>query len=393
MISEGEAQGVSLTGPAELIYSLALKDARPSGVLDTLESRLEGMQSVLPGSYGLCFYRGEAPESGRYKRITFVRVRARSRETFHLFFPLYLWRWLRASDARPRHVVVRHHFPSPLFGLLFRKRKFTLVSEHHTDLEANLSTLPGFFGKILPLVSRIFRPTTDCVIDGKIGLTREVLGTQADYPSVIITGNGINPQERSNQTYQVFDGHTLNVVTIISAGWRWYGLERMITSMESWANQNPRITFNLSIIGPRTFIHTTPNVGIGVHLLGPKTPREISRLVGSFNFAFSSMATWSMGLHEACPLKSRTYIGLGIPYISAYVDPDLDDSRLFVERFPNSPEKISWADLQPFLDRLNGSRNKVLKDLSEARSELSHVTKAADLQAFLSRLRSAREVT
>lgn len=380
-----------MTRPAELIYSLVLKDARPSGMLDTLEARLESMQSILPGSHALCFFRGDAPESGRYKRITFVRVHAKSREISHLFFPLYLWRWLRVSGAQPRHVVVRYHFPSPLFGLLFRKRKFTLVSEHHTDLEANLSMLPGFAGKFLPLVSRVLRPTIDCVIDGKIGLTREILRTQADDPSVLVMGNGINPQEHSDQTYQVFDGRTLNAVTVISADWRWNGLERMLASLEAWAEENPGISFSLTVIGSRPVIHTAPHSRIGVQLVGAKTRQEISELVGSFNFAFSTMGTWHMGLGEACPLKSRTYIGLGLPYISGYVDPDIDDSRLFVERFPNSPDPLAWSRVELFLDRLNRSQFDVLEDLSNARYELSHERKSIHLVNFLSRLETAKE--
>lgn len=379
--------------PAAMLYSLTVKDASPSGVLNTLESRLEAMQSVLPGSYGVCFYRGKDPESGRYERIRFVKVRAKSRELSHLLFPVYLWKWIRATDAKPRHVVVRYHFPSPLFGLLFCKRGFTLVSEHHTNLEANLSTLPGAAGKILPIVAGILRPTTDLVMDGKIGLTREILGREAGGPSILVMGNGINPQDSSNQKYRVFDGRTLDAVTIISADWQWNGLGRMIASMENWADQNPQMFFNLTVIGPPPVVETTASSAINLSLVGTKTSEELSMLVGGFNFAFSTLGTWQMGLDEACPLKSRTYIGLGLPYISGYIDPDLDDSRLFVARFPNSPEAISWVEVQPFLDLLARSQIEVLADLSQARAELAHLHKSARLEAFLVSLEHDRKLT
>lgn len=372
-----------MTRPAELIYSLVLKEARPSGMLDTLEARLESMQSILPGAHGLCFFRGDAPESGRYKRITFVRVHAKSREISHLLFPLYLWRWLKVSGAQPRHVVVRYHFPSPLFGLLFRKRKFTLVSEHHTDLEANLSTLPGFAGKVLPLVSRALRPTTDCVIDGKIGLTREILRKESVDTSMLIVGNGVDPGHRSNDSYRAFDGQTLNVVTVISADWEWNGLERMILSMETWADLNSDILFRLTVVGPSPKISIDSDTKITLELLGPKQPREISDLVGNFDFAFSSLGAWRMGLNEGCPLKSRMYIGLGLPYLAAYVDPDVDDSRRFVMRCANSATPIEWPGVFQFLERLRSSRADILEDFVEARQELAHEKKSAQIISFL----------
>lgn len=372
--------------PAGLLYSLAIKNANRSGVLDTLESRLKCMQSVIPGSYGLCFYREQKPDDGRYQRIRFVKVKTRWRGLFHILFPLYLWRWIKTSELKPLYVVVRYHFPSPLFGLFFRKKSFTLVSEHHTDLEANLSTLSGFAGKALPGIARALRPPTDYVMDGAIGLTREILGKKPEDSTTLILANGINPEEQSSETYQVFDGRHLNAVTIISSDWKWNGFERIISSMESWAVQNPEIAFKLTVIGPLPTIRPLPGSRIAVELLGAMEPHQIARLVANFNVAFSTLGMWQMGLHEACPLKSRTYIGLGIPYVSGYVDPDLDDSRLFVERVPSSPEPINWIRIQHFLDRLARSRSDVLEDLAAARSELSHVRKSTHLNTFLSGL-------
>lgn len=375
-----------MTRQRPLVYALALRDATSSGMLDTLEARLESMQEFLPGSFGLCFYRGEAPDSGRYRRITFVRVRAKSREISHLIFPLYLWRWLRAYDEEPRHVLVRYHFPSPLFGLLFRKRNFTLVSEQHTNLEANLATLGGVIGKVLPLASRILRPTTDCVTDGKIGLTAEILEKEGAKIPTLVVGNGVDVGYRSTSVYRSFEGDTLSLVTVISADWKWNGLERMISSMENWADANPDISFKLTVVGRKPQIPTNPRSKIAIDLLGPKEPQQISKLVGDFHFAFSSLGAWRLGLNEGCPLKSRMYIGLGIPYISAYIDPDVDDSRRFVMRCVNSEGPIAWPSVLNFLVALREFRGAVQQDFSEARQDLAHVRKSKQIITFMESL-------
>jgi hypothetical protein len=375
-----------LTQKIPLVYALAIRDASASGVLDTLESRLESMQGYLPGSIGLCFYRGQGPDSGRYKRITFIRVRAKSRGSTHLVFPLYLWRWLRANSENPRRVVVRYHFPSPLFWLLFRKRNFTLVSEHHTNLETNLSTLDGLGGRFLPHASRALRPTTDCVIDGKIGLTAEILRNERATIPALVVGNGVDAELRSTQAYRLFDGQTLNVVTVISADWKWNGLERMILSMEDWAHLNPDISFNLTIIGRKPSIRSNPESKITINLLGPKEPQQISNSVGDFHFAFSSLGAFRLRLNEGCPLKSRMYIGLGLPYLSAYIDPDIDDSRDFVMRCENSARPIEWQSVLKFLVALRESRVAVQEDFAKARQELAHVRKSKQIIDFIEAL-------
>ena len=371
-----------------LIYALMLKNATSSGVLATLDSRLESLQTKVPGSYGLCFYRGKGPDPGRYKNVRFVRVRAKTPGLSHIFFPFYLWRWIRAFGDNPLYVVIRYHFPSPLFFVLFAKRTFALVSEHHTHLEANLSSLDGVFGKVLPLVAKALNRSTDAVIDGKIGLTEEILRRQPEKMPTLVLGNGLDDRYPTVSKYKHFDGKSLSIVTILSSDWKWNGTDLMIKNMEHWAKENPNLELELSIIGPVSETYRSANNRVKIHLLGQKNRSEIATLVSSFHVAFSSLGAWRMGLEQGCPLKSRMYVELGIPYIAGYLDPDLNEKTSFLLQCPNSPEPICWSEVHEFLSRLTSEQSEVLEHFSIARSRLSHGQKSTQLLKFLSTLRS-----
>jgi len=67
---------------------------------------------------------------------------------------------------------------------------------------------------------------------------------------------------------------------------------------------------------------------------------ESNNIVKKADFGISSLSLYKKKMLEACPLKSRQYLAMGIPIIYAYNDPDLQNDYLFALKLPNSKDNV-----------------------------------------------------
>jgi len=63
-------------------------------------------------------------------------------------------------------------------------------------------------------------------------------------------------------------------------------------------------------------------------------------IIKNADFGISSLSLYRLKLEEACPLKSRQYLAMGIPIIYGYKDPDIKDDYLFALKLPNSEDNV-----------------------------------------------------
>jgi len=233
------------------------------------------------------------------------------------------------------------------------------------------------------MLLRMFRPLADKVTDGKIAVTQEILDSESFSGPGRVIANSSGTNYLNPSGVRKFRGLDLHIATVLSKDYSWNGLERMFACLEEWKISNPKLTIHFSVIGPVSVYRGRLPAGVAVSYEGFLSPNEISKTLARAHVAFSTMGLWKRKLSEACPLKSRLYIDLGIPFIAGYLDPDLSGGEPFVMSVPNDESVVSWDAVESFLLHISEDEGRVRNAFVEARRAISPDNKALELTKFL----------
>ena len=370
------------------MYAIFIRKIRNGGVLGTLSARMESLRDIAPGTIGVCFYVEAEEALPVYPGIDYVRVRELLPFLSHLMIPWKISRWIAAREFSITHLILRTHFPTPMFGPAFSDRSYTLVTEHHTILEAELRSGRRTSGWMLAQMAKLFRPFADAVTDAKVALTSEILSSESFSKPSIVIGNASSHSGIGGVSYPEFNGRDLHILTVLSKDFPWNGLERMLESVDLWTASEPNLRVTFSVLGSVNVRNTPANNRVSINYLGFMSIDQIRKVAASAHLGFSTLGLWKKSLEEACSLKSRLYIDLGLPYISGYRDPDVGSSELFVLEVENSECPVPWASVEPFLNQLKIQRTKVDGSLKIARERISPAHKSFQLAKFLESIRA-----
>jgi hypothetical protein len=92
-------------------------------------------------------------------------------------------------------------------------------------------------------------------------------------------------------------------------------------------------------------------------------------------------------MYEACPLKVREYLALGLPVIGAYRDTDIPDESEYFLRLPNDAAPLAphRETIAAWIDRWRGRRVP-----RAAIAHFDHLAKEKRRLGFLERFRARR---
>jgi len=95
-----------------------------------------------------------------------------------------------------------------------------------------------------------------------------------------------------------------------------------------------------------------------LHLHGPLLRSSYEPLLASCTAAIGSLALFRNGMEEACSLKVREYLALGLPVIGGYEDSDIpSDAEYFLRLSNNSKPLIPERDrIAAFVDSWRSRR-------------------------------------
>ena len=111
-----------------------------------------------------------------------------------------------------------------------------------------------------------------------------------------------------------------NFVFIGSPGMVSHGVDRIEKLAETFSE------YNFHVIGPKASSHKRDNVIYTGELYGETLYKYLEKM----DIAISVLALERNGLREATPLKTRLYLGLGLPVILGYRDPSFELSAEFL---------------------------------------------------------------
>ncbi len=278
------------------------------------------------------------------------------------------------QNWQPDVIYFRFGYSNP--GLAAVLRKFPTIAEFNSqDLDEYPLTLPT--AKLL--YHRLTRGRLLRSCAAGIAVTREIADYYAkDRVPCITLGNAIDLT--TSPSLAAEDTASTSVLFIGSRGAPWHGLDRLAEI----ARLFPQVIFE--VIGYDTNDWRC-TAGIPVpqncHLHGYLTTAQYTPLLAGASVAIGSLALFRNRMDEACPLKVREYLALGLPVIGAYRDTDIPDDADYFLRLPNNAESLApWRDrIAAFLESWRGRR--------VPRATIAHLdvsVKEAQRLAFMERI-------
>jgi hypothetical protein len=104
---------------------------------------------------------------------------------------------------------------------------------------------------------------------------------------------------------------------------------------------------------------------------GVKNKDEIIEIAKNSNIAVSSLALYLNNMTEACPLKSREYISIGIPFFYGYDDIDIPSDNIFGLKIPNENNLIEISTILVWLNNIKSNSIKLELDWHFLRKNIS----------------------
>lgn len=308
-----------------------------------------------------------------------VELQTRGRFGWRILQSLRLAHRVRAW--RPDVIYFRYAYHSAGFPGLFRE--IPTVAEINSD---DLAEYPLTLSAAKLAYHRLTRRRVLGAVSAFVPVTHELAARFAEFghPAEVIA-NGIDleafvptpPTDATNPPRLIFVG---------SAGTPWHGLERVAELVEICPG------FTIDIIGctaadcPRPTATALP---AALRFHGPLTRTQYEPLIRTATAAIGTMALFRKRMDEACPLKVREYLALGLPVIAAYADTDIAESADYFLRLPNNATSLAAerTRILAFIDHWRGRR--------VPRSAVAHLdtgVKERQRLAFLARLAQKRVV-
>lgn len=253
------------------------------------------------------------------------------------------------AAIRPDLTYARYLFPAPGLRNILKKAG-TLILEINSDDKTEYFLKHRSTG----WYNLAFRYQLLSAANGFVFVTNE-LARSKSFPQGgrgrVVIGNGMHVNklpfvpETGNRVPQI--------CFIGSPRQAWHGVDKLLALVEGCPD------FVFHVIGPSEaeclelwYGRRPENVCFHGHVSGVTA----DSLLAGMDVGISTLALHRIQMHEACPLKTRKYLALGLPFISAYDDPDVDSDCKFVLRLPNTELNVLkfQSEIRQFVLRAYG---------------------------------------
>ena len=274
------------------------------------------------------------------------------------------------------HIIFRYPLASYSLFKLVKKYKKKIVFEHNTkeieeiELQSkqfrsslSFSFKPGYF--IYMFERGFFQLWQEKYLGEKIfenahsgiAVTNEIanyeMGRCKSYQVSVIT-NGIETESCHLRNLHPFNGNELNMFMLLGAGSAWHGIDRIISSIESY-NGGKIITLdligNLSELDLKLISEST--VKNQIKIIPSVNAIDLNHMLNHYHIGIGSLSVYKIGLEEATPLKTREYIARGFPIIIGYTDTDMvnySEFQMYCYQVPNNDSVINMDSLLQFVE-------------------------------------------
>ena len=303
----------------KVLHSAALLSP-PSGVVSQMEwEQLAASQIGIEWRVRMFCPKGSCNQSAIAHHSRWVGV-----GNSNAFWKVYAWlllrieyhRWLYSLNGEYDAFILRYyvHDPFQLLFILLCKRPVYLV--HHTLEVPELAMGGGYLGRLRSVLDSLIGKYAIKKSAGTIAVTQEILdyerkraqiGSRKEflYPNGVFFDQSPVPDSRTEVPELLFvAGHFAS----------WHGLDLLLDEMASSTDQ-----FVLHLIGSLSEgDHARASADKRIVLHGRLAAGAIRRVAESCSLGLSSFALDRKGMMEACTLKVREYLVMGLPVYAGH---------------------------------------------------------------------------
>lgn len=249
-------------------------------------------------------------------------------------------RWLLLQQDEIDVFLLRYYVHDP-FQLWFVKRcKKPVYLVHHTLEVPELALAGGWMGWLRSNLEIVLGKWTIAKAAGIIGVTQEITNYEAARASALdkpryVYPNGIVLKEQNHIDRRSADVPEFLFVANFSP---WHGLDLLLAAVAQSKEK-----FVLHLVGsiPDELVKLTLDPRVKVH--GQMTHLQISHLSHQCWVGLASFALDRNKMKQACPLKVREYLLLGLPVYGDYQETLPSDFPFFCAGNANIDSMISYA--------------------------------------------------
>lgn len=243
-----------------------------------------------------------------------------------LFRSLALAQRIRAW--RPDVIYFRYAYHSAGFPALFRE--FPTIAEINSD---DLAEYPLTLSTAKVIYHRLTRARVLRAVAGFVFVTHELQSrfTAFTQPSSVIA-NGISLAEFAEAP--PCSSVSPRLVFIGTRDTPWHGLERVVELAGLFPEVEIEVIGTESVPAPPT-----------VRFHGSLSRERYEPMLQAATAAIGTMGLFKKKMAEACPLKVREYLALGLPVLAAYRDTDVPEGADYFLQLPNDAQPLApWRD-------------------------------------------------
>jgi len=250
----------------------------------------------------------------------------KNRFTARLSYYSWLLKELKKADV----LILRHSLSDPLqlpFMLLTRK---PIVLMHHTLELGQVKSYAGKFqfAKSKLLIERIFGYLCLRQADAIVGVTSEIVRHEleriapATKPTHVYP-NGIGNKALEREIPEIRTAEkTVRILFVASLFIDWHGLDKV---MEAVCASNAEFILDIAGLVDDDQLLSAMEADTRVHYHGEVDGKTLQTLMANATVGLGSFALERKEMFEACPLKVRDYLSVGLPVYSGHQDIFPDD--------------------------------------------------------------------
>lgn len=249
--------------------------------------------------------------------------------------------WLKSQESVVDVFLLRHYVHDPFQWLFMVRCRKPIYLIHHTLEVPELASENNIRGKLRANIERVVGKY--CIRKSKrtIGVTREIVDYELKRASQggksgIVYSNGVLYSEQS-----ALDRRSDVPELIFVAGGfvPWHGLDLLLAAMQ--INQDNFILHLVGDVGQDDLSVAKKDKRIILH--GKKTQKEIRDIAAACWAGISSFGLFRKNMKQACTLKVREYLMLGLPVYSGHEDVFSKEFRFYTWGDANISDILKFA--------------------------------------------------
>lgn len=269
--------------------------------------------------------------------------------------------WLLSQQSAVDVFLLRHYVHDPFQAHFVRACRKPVFFVHHTLEVPELALLGGLSALIRAKLESWIGPLSIRKASGVIGVTQEIVDyelsrARADKSRSIIYPNGVLYRDVDLQDMRSKD---IPEILFVANFAPWHGLDRLLEAARSSHHD-----FILHLVGriPEKCTQAATDSRIRVH--GALSHQQIFELSMHCWIGLASFAIDRKKMKEACPLKVREYLMLGLPVCGGYTDTipagdlfkkientDFDEIIMFARKSRSLNKEMVSVDARSLIDK------------------------------------------